>query len=752
MAKNPYIIRDTIYLDSDTVHSFGLSEVTKIKELSEGKEIAYAVQVDKVEEDKNKITVTLDIESKEVQVFYKKSDLNKMTSLFIGWAYLLVGEQDFKNRNVYKEKATEYLKIALKPVKDNEDDLVGEEEPSPLAYYLVSKYDIKISWLRSYRIELYRHFNKDKKLFSDFYRQLIFRENNQLRKIMIAQKALEYYPTDGFFVEIIANDIFFQKHYLDCINFIRERKKFFLSDDWTEMDTLRITLIRALMSEEKYEEALEELKTKIWAFGTDYTNLLKGAVYHQQKNYTESIKAFEHVVIEDYVNHDACVIASYYLLECYLLNGDSYKLSNLISSFVLGENQVYLFGHEPYKEEEIINMFERVLSSKELDERLLAKVKVMYAYVLQEGLQFGQTPVGPLTTDEKEILEKCLELVRSAIPFYKEHVFINGFYSNLLRAHGDNEKALDYRLRAIFNDKGESMYYVGAELKEAGQSYLSSYPSHLKKLLVESNGALENYTENLGFDFDLGALWNHKKYKQIQELYKFVEPHIQSNSRFGEISNHTDAGDWFHIAYALSEVEDIKGSIAIYEKILGEDAENSSVLNNLAIAYEKQGELGKAKNYIKTAKKLAPEDETIERNYSRLNSVKKTKEILSAKKEVEQPKSENSDPKAITEGSNGYLILGKEKILIGPSKNVPFKLVQALCPFGNAKAVSAVYGQTNTERSKLRDVSLSLSEKEVQLRHRVKELQEILRQKRIRVSLQFNSRDQTVFLEYHSRG
>jgi tetratricopeptide (TPR) repeat protein len=750
---NSFYIPETIFLNPDTAGSFGILAKSEAKDpVKEEKEvISIPVQVLKIEESEKKIVVTLKLEDKEVQIPYKKAELNRMKNLFIGWAYLLISEEDYKTRDENKKKATEYLKEASKPIRDEEEGPDDDDEPSPLAHYLISKYDLNISWAKSHRLELYHHFNKGKPLFRDFYHQLIYREPTQLRKIMIAQKALEYYPNDGFFIELIASDLFHQKRYLDCIEFITERKKHFSDDEWIEMDTLRITLIRTYNQEKMYDEALEELQTNIRAFSTDYTNLLRGTVYHQQKNFPEAIKAFEQVVVEDYINHDAAIIATYYLLECYLLNKNTYKLSNIIDSFALDDHQVYLFGHEPYKEKEIIKMFERVLASKEIDDRLLAKVKIMYAYLLQEGLQFGQGEKEPLTKDEKEILEKSLNLLTEALPFHKGSAFANGLYSNLLRTNEDYDQAMDYKLKSISNDKNSSSYYVGAELEETSEKYMNNYPEHFKKFLEENGGTIPAYIENMGFDFDVGGLWKHKKYKQIVELYKLVKPHIHDDSNFGHMSGHTSAGDWFDVAYSLSEAGDTKECIILYEKILKDDAENSSVLNNLAILYEKFGDMGKAKSLIQKAKKLVPEDEVVNRNYTRLTSAKKGKEVASAKNEVEIPKEENNEPKTVIDGSIGYLVLGKHKINVGASKNVPFKLLQTLCPFGKAKGISAVYNQTNTERSKLKGLDLSLDEKVVQLRLRLKELQECLRPK-VRVSLTFNRQDETVFLEYQLRG
>lgn len=748
--SNPFSSKETVYLHSDTAVSFGILSKEKITKTSK-EESPVSLQVLKIEEDKNNVTINLKVNGKETKIVYEKKSMSKDNNLFIGWSYLILADEDYKQRDSNKEKAKVFLSEAIKSLNNEFVEIDTNGKPSPFAYYLISKYDLKISGMRSHRIELYHYFNKGDKLFEDFYRQLIYKEHNQLRKVMIAQKALEYYPNNTFFIELVANDIFNQKRYDDCIKFVSEKRKHFSDSEWSELDTLRITLIRSYNNQKMYAEALNELTTNIWAFNTDYTNLLKGTVYHSQKNYPEAIKAFEQAVIEDYVNHDACIIASYYLLECYLLNKDTYKLSNLIEGFILDDNQVYLFGHAPYKEKEIIKIFERVLASEDIDDRLLAKVKIMYAYVLQEGIEFGQSEKEILTKDEKEILEKALSLTEEAVPFCKDNVFANGFYSNLLRANENYDEAFDYKLRSVFKDQDSSSYYVGVELGETSEVYINNYPVHFKKLLTETDGSIRNYIDNSAFEYDIGALWKIKKYKQIVELYKIVNPHITNNSKIGEMSGFTGSGDWFDIAYSLSEVGDIKECVVIYERVLEDDSENSSVLNNLAIAYEKLGNYSKAKSFIQKAKKIAPEDEIVSRNYERLTSTKKEK-ASSIKKEVELSKTETNEPKVTIEGSVGYLMFGKQRVSVGNIQNVPFKLLQTLCPFGKPKAINAVYNLTNTERSKLKGLSLSTEEKIVQLQLRLKELQSFLRPKRIRVSLKFNKQDETVFLENSSRG
>lgn len=106
-------------------------------------------------------------------------------------------------------------------------------------------------------------------------------------------------------------------------------------------------------------------------------------------------------------------------------------------------------------------------------------------------------------------------------------------------------------------------------------------------------------------------------------------------------------------------------------------------------------------------------------------------------------------PQTISEKNGiGYLDLDGRKTEIGPAKNMPFKLLEALCPFGVPKGIGAIFKASLTGRSKHKEEGpLSPDEKQGILRHRIKELQKILKKKKIKVSLVFDTRAETVFLK-----
>jgi hypothetical protein len=100
----------------------------------------------------------------------------------------------------------------------------------------------------------------------------------------------------------------------------------------------------------------------------------------------------------------------------------------------------------------------------------------------------------------------------------------------------------------------------------------------------------------------------------------------------------------------------------------------------------------------------------------------------------------------------GYLVLDGAEIEVGPSKNIPFRFLNALYPFGKAVAITALYENTSNEDSRLTDKSYSVEEKKEKLKNRIKDLQQLLPSKKLRVRLGFNDNEGTVYMIASVRG
>jgi hypothetical protein len=77
----------------------------------------------------------------------------------------------------------------------------------------------------------------------------------------------------------------------------------------------------------------------------------------------------------------------------------------------------------------------------------------------------------------------------------------------------------------------------------------------------------------------------------------------------------------FETAYALVETDNKKEAEAIYQKLLNNDPDNYSILNNLSNIKKEFGDIEKAWELISKAYDLGADDEIISRNYDNLSSI-----------------------------------------------------------------------------------------------------------------------------------
>lgn len=104
-------------------------------------------------------------------------------------------------------------------------------------------------------------------------------------------------------------------------------------------------------------------------------------------------------------------------------------------------------------------------------------------------------------------------------------------------------------------------------------------------------------------------LWKEKDYSHIVQIYDL--PILQPKEQLYS----------FEIAYSLAEMERQLDAERIYEKLLSEEPNNSSVLNNLYVIKNQKGQLEEAWNLIQHAKEISPNDEIVDRNYNNMKTL-----------------------------------------------------------------------------------------------------------------------------------
>lgn len=134
---------------------------------------------------------------------------------------------------------------------------------------------------------------------------------------------------------------------------------------------------------------------------------------------------------------------------------------------------------------------------------------------------------------------------------------------------------------------------------------LSDNVDLLEKISDEDEFNVDSYATTLFCAF-VNGLFERKKYQDIVVLAEKLSDRLIIKSRCA-----------FECAYALKKMNNSRAKI-IYEMILKEEPDNSSVLNNLGIIYEEKGEIEKAYDFFERAYVIEPKDKIHINNLDRI--------------------------------------------------------------------------------------------------------------------------------------
>ncbi len=628
---------ETVYLEPKTAFDFGI-----IKD-NPSKMGVISFQPISIQEKEGTITIVGKVDDNETTLKYEKETLTPRYKVLVAWVYLLLRKYETQDKT--NKIASEYLKEALK-----EDLEMLRQKPIDerwaFPYYLISNYGLDVAKVLNVRAEMYKFLKCSKPLFLDFYKEILRQEKNPIRKVAVARIAEKIYPSEGWFIREIADDLFDQHKYDECIAYLLSvEKRIHDKKEWDETAG-RMTLWQCYLKKRMYKEALAELSTPLHDpyFYEDYASLLRGIVFIYQRKWADAIKNFEQVVIEDVKDTNLAICASYYLIECFLATKNLVKVEQVISAFKLQEDELFLFDTRVHFGNDAVRILSKVIKSRAISDEGVAKLKGMLAYILYKLLPAkNENKRRKLTSREKDGIEKALKLTKQALDFFPAEVFFNALYSELLYEKKLYEEAMDYKIKSLIKDAGLGVIYANVELADCTDEYLHSYPQKVRDTFSMFDATPENYIEYYGFDNDVTALWKRKLYRQIADLYLYVKPYIKDYKNIGEISSHTGGTGLFEIAYSLSEAGNKEEAKWVYEKHNNLNGENSSSLNNLAIIFEKEGNLKKAKELITKAKSLNSDDEIVNRNCGRIcgnkndgNAQKERKEIAAQKRKKDK--------------------------------------------------------------------------------------------------------------------
>lgn len=671
---------ETVYLEPKTALAFGVVGQAATRKR------AYSFLPISIQEKDGAITIVGKVDGSEKTLHYEKEKITEQQAAFIAWVYLLLHRYDYETRDKTKEIASEYLKEALKDdLEKPRRERVDKRWAFP--YYLICRYDLDVAGVVDARAEMYAFLERREPLFPDFYKEILRQEKNPIRKVAVAKVAEKHYPEEDWFIREIADDLFDQHRYDDCIAYLLSvKKRIHEKKAWAKLDA-RLTLWKCYLKKRIYKAALAELEMPLRDvyFGEDYTQLLRGVTLAHQGKWKDAVPCFEDVVVRDVRDTNLAIFASYYLIECFLALKNTVKAEQVISSFKLQEDELFIYGLPFHYGEDAVRILTKASKSRTLGEETIAKLSGMLAYLLYKTLPDGNKIEGNKTKrrtrKEKSSIERALKLAKSALDFSPSEVFFNALYSELLNDGKRYDEAMDYKLKSLIRDMRVGAIYANAELANCSDEYLQNYPQKVRDTFAALDATPENYIESYGFDSDVAALWKKKLYKQVADLFLYVKPHITDYEKIGEISEHTGGTGLFEIAYSLAEVGNEEEAKHVYEKHLSINGESSAVLNNLAIICEKRGDVKKAKELIAKAKSLNGNDEIVSRNYGRIFGNKPDGGPHKQRKETST--SRRKKDKLTFDAKTGVISLGARQceIPIGSNQHQLCKALFAL-PFG----------------------------------------------------------------------
>lgn len=634
---------EIISISTKRAKEFGL-----VKKIRKGAK-EYSVQPITINDTKVKVDVSVALNGKSKKLSYPKEAMTSDEHIFIAFMYLLIGDSDYSIREKNKKMAADHLRTVLM-AKQREYRQEGKEE-DVLPYYLALKYDLEIRNVGSIWSSLYRFLHKPETFFLDFYLELWRKEKNYLRQLGIAKIGLKHYPNNEIFIRVVARDLYQQGKYSECVKWLQKKKEAMPPEIWETMFDARVYLTDSLLKEGKDDEALEEMNKPLRGYwGNDFSPLLKGIFYYNQKDWSKAITNLEKAIQMDYSNDEITSLASYFLVECYIQADNQQRVKDVIESLTLN-----LFDSMPmelpdaYKELAEKQLLQAT-ESKILDDKDKAKLGGIYALALSEKLPNQGTTDSErkLTANEEKILKQAFSLCEMALSYFPYEGLFNAVYSNLLLYKRRFDEAMDYSLRSLMSlPKPDEDAVIYASLENCSEEYLPTYPQRVAEITkIDSDDWIDSgprlYAEHR-FESDVSTLWHKKMYPQIATLYLQTKPYIKEIGELGEIYRN---GSLFEIAYSLGEVDAIDEAEQTYQQYVKTRGESSAVLNNLAIIAEKKGDLEKAGKLLEKAKKLDPDDSVVLRNFRRIvtdhssntHQPDKAKEVVKEKPQDETPK------------------------------------------------------------------------------------------------------------------
>jgi len=559
-------------------------------------------------------------------------------------------------------KGSDFLKVSTQKIEGSLLFLLMKNKLDDI----IPNYDDDF-WHKSYilrkLVDLYDEKPENLMLAKQEYVELYFeKETNLLKKFNLAKKVLAKNPK----YEPALRAAF--DYYTKSDNQEVEGFKKFYKENYEELksalsssDFVRLSFVFFLKSRQ-FEMCEDLLKNELlihtpWNYLKDNINLyLKGVLYYEQENYSESLKYFKETV-ETVGDTELLLGCHIYMFSIYLKLKDGSGIESTLSHMCrqiesITMNDYFVFQMELPTKQFFLEEIQYAIKNNISDKTRLTAIYLFKKFLYQDETTLSEN-------DKKEIEELLNEIKKNT----KETLF-----DLYLLAHGyyrinQYDNAVTYKLKYVLAGGKE---WVFTDIAECSEDFLYEYATTIKNEIAKPPSRdvrVERYFKDM-FSKDIEELFDKKQYDTISDIYSLLEgPALALFYSPEELEDgFTFVDRRFEVAFSLNDVGRISEAQNVYKSI--EDP-SSSVLNNLALIYEGQGDTKQAKEAITRAfDKTDGTDEQINKNKERMFSEKKNNPVRKEKVQpIQKPKLKWSDVeiKFTDENNIEILINGKLK-------------------------------------------------------------------------------------------
>ncbi len=466
--------------------------------------------------------------------------------------------------------------------------------------------------------ELWRIFRTEKHLLWSTY-ELIFRhENNQIRRFFLAEKA--FLETGNYsYLHYILDECFTKKEYKRYIDIYIKNLKVVHKDNSFPYDAITYAnFIESCVKAGEFDTAKENLRDdEIRYFHGSYNkSFFEGVIAFYKKDFLNAEKSFEKALVYDEESESECTKSSTIFYTLSLLEQNK---KDIASSLVFSLKPIKL------KDEGYERLSNFDIADKEID--LISQLeKISLTNNQKTSLIYYKTSLIAgkinLTKEDASSIIKNLKLP-DLVRIYSQEFEYNFYLSDAYYTLGSYDKAYEHKIRSYYTQDEEQYVAHIVEISKTSKEFQNNLIKHLTEISEKNHPSkVKNYVEK-ELPEVIDYFWTIKNYKIVAEIYHFL-----NDKKLTLPEEYL-----FEFAYSLVEESDTKEAKNCYELYIKKSGKTSSVLNNLALIYEGEGDLKKAKDIIMEAYNLAKgKDATVNRNKERLFAVTKKKTSVPGEK------------------------------------------------------------------------------------------------------------------------